>query len=245
MDVILLERIEQLGQMGDVVSVKPGFARNFLFPKKKALRASKGNLEKFEGQRKELEAENLTRKGEAVDIAARMEGLQVVVIRSAGEAGQLYGSVNARDVCAAVSEAGFRITRNQVVIERPVKMLGLFGIRVRLHPEVDAIVSVNVARSVDEAEQQKKLGRAIMSQDDEDRQADEEARVAALATAEAMFDPEAQAKVAQDLAQGEDEENAAEASTEAQGDVSEETDEIESASEEAPEATPDSAEKQD
>lgn len=208
MDVILLERIEKLGQMGDVVSVKPGYARNFLFPKKKALRASKGNLEHFESQRKELEAENLQRKSEAEDIAGRMEGLQVVVIRSAGEAGQLYGSVNARDIADAVTEGGFKIARNQVVIERPVKMLGLFDIRVRLHPEVDASVSVNVARSQDEAEQQRELGRAIISQEEEERQAEEEARLAAAQAAEEMFDPEAQERAAAELAESEDEEAA-------------------------------------
>jgi large subunit ribosomal protein L9 len=222
MEVILLERIEKLGQMGDVVSVKPGYARNFLFPKKKALRASKGNLEHFEGQRKELEADNLARKSEAEDIAGRMDGLQIPIIRSAGEAGQLYGSVNARDIAEGVIEGGFKVGRNQVVIERPIKMLGLFDVRVRLHPEVDATVSVNVARSEDEAEQQKKLGRALLSQEEEERQADEAAREAAAVAAEAMFDPEAKARAAEELAKADGDEAAddAEASSEDASDES-------------------------
>ena len=199
MEVILLERIERLGQMGDVVSVKPGYARNFLFPKKKALRASKGNLEHFEDQRKELEADNLARKSEAEDIARRMDGLQIPIIRSAGEAGQLYGSVNARDIAEGVIESGFKVSRNQVVIERPIKILGLFDIRVRLHPEVDTAIKINVARSKDEAEQQKKLGRALLSQEEEERQANEITEEAAVIAAETMFDPEAQARATEEL----------------------------------------------
>jgi len=208
MEVILLERIEKLGQMGDVVSVKPGYARNFLFPKRKALRASGSNIEHFEGQRRELEAENLARKSEAENIAGRMDGLQIPIIRSAGEAGQLYGSVNARDIAEGVIESGFKVNRNQIVIDRPIKMLGLFDVRVRLHPEVDATINVNVARSQDEAEQQNKLGRALLSQEEEERQADEEAREAAALAAEAMFDPEAQARAAKELAESDDDENA-------------------------------------
>ena len=199
MEVILLERIERLGLMGDVVSVKPGYARNFLFPKKKALRASKGNLEHFEDQRKELEADNLARKSEAEDIARRMDGLQIPIIRSAGEAGQLYGSVNARDIAEGVIESGFKVSRNQVVIERPIKILGLFDIRVRLHPEVDTAIKINVARSKDEAEQQKKLGRALLSQEEEERQANEITEEAAVIAAETMFDPEAQARATEEL----------------------------------------------
>jgi large subunit ribosomal protein L9 len=206
MDVILLERIEKLGQMGDVVNVKPGYARNYLFPQKKALRASKENLAQFETQRQQLEADNLARKSEAEDMAGRMDGLHVVIIRSAGESGQLYGSVNARDIAAEVGSAGFTINRSQVVIERPVKMLGLFDIRVKLHPEVDSSVTVNVARSEDEAEQQRKLGRAVISQEEEDRQAEEEAREAAAAAAEEMFEPEAQERAAEEIAQTVEEE---------------------------------------
>ena len=208
MEVILLERIEKLGQMGDVVSVKPGYARNVLFPKRKALRASGSNIEHFEGQRRELEAENLARKSEAENIAGRMDGLQIPIIRSAGEAGQLYGSVNARDIAEGVIESGFKVNRNQIVIDRPIKMLGLFDVRVRLHPEVDATINVNVARSQDEAEQQNKLGRALLSQEEEERQADEMAQEAAALTAEEMFDPEAQARAVEELAKADDDENA-------------------------------------
>ena len=199
MDIILLERIENLGQMGDVVSVKPGYARNFLFPRQKALRANNSNLQHFQTQRKELEAENLKRKSEAEDIANRINGLQVAIIRSAGEAGQLYGSVNARDIADAVSENGFKISRNQVVIDRPVKLLGIFDIRIRLHPEVDTFVSVNVARSEDEAKQQKKLGRAIIGGEDEQQQVEEELGQSARQRSEEIFEPEAQAKAAADL----------------------------------------------
>jgi large subunit ribosomal protein L9 len=193
--------------MGDVVSVKPGYARNFLFPKRKALRASGSNIERFEGQRRELETENLARKSEADDIAGRMDGLQIPIIRSAGEAGQLYGSVNARDIAEGLIESGFKVNRNQVVIDRPIKMLGLFNVRVRLHPEVDATISVNVARSHDEAKQQNKLGRALLSQEEEERQADEMAREAAALAAEVMFDPEAQARAVEELAKADDNKN--------------------------------------
>ena len=202
MNIILLERIENLGQMGDVVSVKPGYARNFLFPRQKALRASDANLQHFQTQRKELEAENLKRKSEAEDIANRMNGLQVAIIRSAGEAGQLYGSVNARDIADSMSDNGFKITRNQVVIDRPVKLLGIFDIRIRLHPEVDAFVSVNVARSEDEAKQQQELGRAIINGEDEQQHAEKELAQSAIKNTEEMFEPEAQAKAAADLAKG-------------------------------------------
>ena len=204
MDIILLERIENLGQMGDVVSVKSGYARNFLFPRKKALRASESNLQHFQTQRKELEAENLKRKSEAEDIANRLNGLKVAIIRSAGEAGQLYGSVNARDIADSVSDNGFKIARNQVVIDRPFKLLGIFDIRIRLHPEVDAFVSVNVARSEDEAKQQQKLGRAIIGGEDEQQQAEEELAQSVIQRSEEMFEPEAQAKAAAELAKEDD-----------------------------------------
>ena len=199
MDIILLERIENLGQMGDVVSVKPGYARNFLFPRKKALRANANNLRRFETQRKELEAGNLKRKTEAEDIAKRMNGLQLVIIRNAGEAGQLYGSVNARDVSDSVTENGYRVSRNQIVIDRPIKVLGIFDIRIRLHPEVSSFVTVNVARSADEAKIQKDLGHAVIAGDDEMQENEEDSQQAAvLATAE-IFEPEAQAKAAAQL----------------------------------------------
>jgi len=154
MQVILLERIEKLGQMGDVVSVKPGFARNFLLPKGKALRASKTNITHFEGQRAQLEARNLELKGEAGGVADKLSGQSFIVIRQAGEAGQLYGSVSNRDLAEVVSEGGFSITRNQVILDRPIKLLGLHEVRVSLHPEVISMVTVNVARSEEEAERQ-------------------------------------------------------------------------------------------
>tara|TARA_B100000676_G_scaffold305066_1_gene358473 strand:+ start:1184 stop:1858 length:675 start_codon:yes stop_codon:yes gene_type:complete len=170
MQVVLLERIERLGQMGDVVKVKPGYARNFLLPQKKALRATKSNLEHFEGQRQQLEADNLKRRDEAQSIADRLDGLGVIVIRSAGESGQLYGSVNARDIAEVVIEAGFTVTRDQVIVDRPTKALGFHEFRIRLHPEVEATVIANVARSEEEAEIQAKLGRAIVGDNEDEQQ---------------------------------------------------------------------------
>jgi large subunit ribosomal protein L9 len=156
LDVILLERVENLGQMGEVVKVRPGFARNFLLRQKKAMRATKDNLAYFEKQRAQLEAQNLTRKKDAEQVAGKLEGLRVVIIRQAGESGQLYGSVSARDLSDAVTAAGFTITRGQVVLEKPIKTLGLFPLRVVLHPEVSVQVTANVAQSGEEAEMQAK-----------------------------------------------------------------------------------------
>ena len=150
MDVILLERIENLGQMGDVVKVRPGFARNYLLPQKKALRASKENREHFERQRAQLEAVNLKRREEAAAVAGRMQNVWVELIRSAGESGQLYGSVSARDIAERLTEAGYTVERQQVQIDRPIKSLGLFEVKIALHPEVAVTVTVNVARSADE-----------------------------------------------------------------------------------------------
>jgi len=186
MEVVLLERIERLGQMGDVVNVKPGYARNFLLPQKKALRANKANLEHFEGQRQQLEAENLQRRDEAQSVADRLNGLKVTVIRSAGESGQLYGSVSGRDIADAVAEGGFTVGRQQVIVERPVKALGFHDFRIRLHPEVEAIVIANVARSEDEAQTQARLGRALIGMDDEDDQQDAAPEVAELLEPEAF-----------------------------------------------------------
>jgi large subunit ribosomal protein L9 len=152
MEVILLERIEKLGQMGDVVKVKPGYARNFLLPQKKALRASKDSLAFFEKQRAQLEAANLKRRDEAQAVAAKMDGLKVLMVRQAGESGQLYGSVSGRDVADAVKASGFTIERNQVNLDVPIKTLGTYAVRVSLHPEVAISVSVTVARSQEEAE---------------------------------------------------------------------------------------------
>jgi large subunit ribosomal protein L9 len=153
-EVILLQRIEKLGQMGDRVKVKPGFARNYLLPQKKAIRANADNLARFEQQRTQLEAQNLKRREEAERVAERVGGLAVVIIRQAGESGSLYGSVSSRDIAEAASAAGLTINRQQVVLEHPIKSLGLAQVRVVLHPEVSIPVSVNVARSAEEAEKQ-------------------------------------------------------------------------------------------
>jgi large subunit ribosomal protein L9 len=160
-ELILLQRVEKLGQMGDVVKVKPGYARNFLLPQKKAIRANKGNLAQFETQRAQLEAQNLKRKDEAERVAERMQGLSVVVIRQAGESGSLYGSVTSRDVADAAAVAGLTINRGQVILEHPIKSLGLATVRVVLHPEVSLPVTVNVARSAEEAEKQGRGERVV------------------------------------------------------------------------------------
>lgn len=156
MDVILLERIARLGQMGDTVKVKDGFARNFLLPQGKALRANEANLKKFEGQRAQLEAQNLERKNEAQAVADKLEGKSFVVVRSAGETGQLYGSVSTRDIADIITEAGFSLHRNQVELNHPIKTIGLHNVLIVLHPEVEVTVAVNVARSAEEAERQEK-----------------------------------------------------------------------------------------
>ncbi len=181
MQVVLLERVEKLGQMGDVVTVKPGFARNFLLPQSKALRATKDNLAHFEGQKAQLQAHNLSKKTEAEGMAKQLEGKKFVIIRQAAEAGQLFGSVNARDIADSVTEGGVTLSRNQVRIEQPIKMLGLFPVKVALHPEVVVSVTVNVARSPEEAEAQFKAGGAIKK----DLDADEPV---AAPPAAAMFD---------------------------------------------------------
>ena len=159
-ELILLQRIDKLGQMGDVVRVRPGFARNYLLPQKKALRASKENRQRFETERAQLEAQNLKRREEAERVAERVGGLSVIVIRQAGESGSLYGSVSARDIAEACTEAGLTISRQQVVLEHPIKTLGLSQVRVVLHPEVSLPVTVNVARSPAEAERQAR-GEAV------------------------------------------------------------------------------------
>jgi large subunit ribosomal protein L9 len=154
MQVILLQRIGRLGQMGDVVNVKDGFARNYLLPQKKALRATKENMTQFESQRSQLEANNLEHKKEAEAIAGKLEGKIFTAIRSAGDTGQLYGSVSTRDIADAVTAGGFTVDRRQVVLERPIKTLGLHQTKVALHPEVVVSVTLNVARSQEEAEKQ-------------------------------------------------------------------------------------------
>jgi large subunit ribosomal protein L9 len=154
MNVILLERVPKLGQMGDVVKVKPGFARNFLLPQKKALRATKENLARFETNRTQLEARNLELKKEAEAVAAKLDGQSFVAIRQAGDTGQLYGSVTTRDLVEIVTAGGFSIDRRQVVLDKPIKTLGLHATRIALHPEVIVAVTLNVARTEDEAQRQ-------------------------------------------------------------------------------------------
>ncbi|MFK7881094.1 50S ribosomal protein L9 [Roseobacter sp.] len=153
MQVILLERVAKLGQMGEVVDVKPGYARNFLLPQGKALSASKANIEAFEQQKAQLEARNLETKAEAASLAEKLDGQQFIVIRSASDAGALYGSVTTRDAAEAATEAGFSVDRKQVVLQ-PIKELGLHAVQVVLHPEVEATIELNVARSAEEAELQ-------------------------------------------------------------------------------------------
>jgi large subunit ribosomal protein L9 len=154
MEVILLERVAKLGQIGDVVRVKDGFARNFLLPRKKALRATDANRKRFETQRADIEARNLELKQEAKAVAEKLDGHAIVLIRQAGESGQLYGSVSPRDIAETLAQSRFKVSREQVVLNTPIKALGLHAVPVHLHPEVDVKITVNVARSAEEAERQ-------------------------------------------------------------------------------------------
>lgn len=154
MQVILLERVAKLGQMGEIVDVKPGYARNFLLPQGKALTASKANIAGFEAQKAQLEARNLETKSEAESLAEKLNGQQFIVIRAASDAGALYGSVTPRDAADAATEAGFSVDKKQVAVQGPIKALGLHSLTVRLHPEVEAEIVLNVARSAEEAELQ-------------------------------------------------------------------------------------------
>jgi large subunit ribosomal protein L9 len=165
MHVILLERIAKLGQMGDVVRVKDGFARNFLLPRGKALRANEANKKHFEGQRAQLEARNLELKKEAQSVADKLDGKTFVIIRQAGETGQLYGSVSTRDIAEAITAGGISVNRNQIVLSTPIKALGLHTLPVQLHSEVEAKITVNVARSAEEAERQAK-GEEIITREE-------------------------------------------------------------------------------
>lgn len=213
MDVILLERVEKLGQMGDIVTVKPGYARNFLLPRKKALRATKDNVALFEGQKTQLEAENLKRREEAEKIAARLDGMKVIMIRSAGDGGQLYGSVTARDIATGVTDGGVTIDRSQVVMDHPIKMLGLHDMRVVLHPEVSVTVAVNVARTEEEAARQTETGRAVTTAEDEEIAAAE----AAAAAAATLFESPPAEDLTETLAEAaEQEEVSSEAQPEAE-----------------------------
>ena len=171
MQVILLERVESLGQMGDVVNVKPGYARNFLLPRQKALRATKENVIFFDTQKKVLEAENLKKKGEAEKVSKKIDGLKIAIIRQASEAGQLYGSVTARDIADGVVEKGFKIDRTQVTMDRNYKLLGLYPVKIHLHPEVSVEITINIARSAEEAKIQEEKGEALIVKNDREHEA--------------------------------------------------------------------------
>lgn len=208
MQVILLERVENLGQMGEVVNVKPGYARNFLLPKVKALRATKDNIAYFEAQKAELEAINAKKREEAEKDAKKLDGQTVVIIRSAADSGQLYGSVTSRDIAESASTTGVKVDRNQVILDTNFKTVGLFPVRVRLHPEVDVEITINIARSADEAELQERKGGALITTE----------------TGETVIDTEEAAEIAEEAREehiaevvGEETEEEAEAEAAAEG----------------------------
>jgi large subunit ribosomal protein L9 len=186
MEVILLERVAKLGQMGETVRVKDGFARNFLLPKGKALRATKANKERFEGMRQNLETKNLEHRGEAQKVADKLDGQTFTAIRQASEGGQLYGSVSARDIADLVTEGGFEVVRSQIELHAPIKTIGQHKVGITLHPEVEVAVTLIVARNADEAERVKRGEDVTVRREDA-----EVAREQAAAAAEAFFDPEA------------------------------------------------------
>jgi len=186
MEVILLERVAKLGQMGEIVNVKSGFARNFLLKRNKALRATKENREKYEGMRADLEARNLQAKSEASKVAEKINGRNVIIVRQASETGQLYGSVSVRDIITALESDGVTVSRAQVLLDAPIKTIGQHKVSIAIHPEVEADVSVTVARSVAEAE------RINRGEDISTRQEDQDAAAEAIAAAGEFFDPEAQ-----------------------------------------------------
>lgn len=187
MQVILLERIGRLGQMGDVVKVRDGYARNFLLPKGKAMRATKTNLAQFETQRAQLEAQNLELKKEADAVSQKLEGQSFVALRQASEGGQLYGSVSTRDIADIVTEGGFTVSRGQIGLDRPIKTLGQHPVRIVLHPEVTVTVTVNVARTIEEAERLARGEDVTVRRDEEELEAQE-----AQEAAEKLFDEDAQ-----------------------------------------------------
>jgi large subunit ribosomal protein L9 len=186
MEVILLERVAKLGQMGEVVKVRDGYARNFLLKRKKALRATAENRAKYDGMKAELEANNIQAKGEAAKVAEKIEGRDIVIIRQASESGQLFGSVSVRDIVVALAADGITISRPQVWLDAPIKTIGKQKVAIAVHPEVEATITVTVARSADEAERIKR------GEDISTRQEDQDAAAEALAAAGEFFDPEAQ-----------------------------------------------------
>jgi large subunit ribosomal protein L9 len=187
MEVILLERVGRLGQMGDVVRVKDGFARNFLLPKGKALRATKDNRSRFETMKVDLEARNLEQRGEAEKVGKKLDGQNFTVLRQAAEGGQLYGSVSPRDIAMLIVEGGFQIDRDQITLNAPIKNIGMHKVPIALHPEVEVTINVAVARNADEAARLARGENVTVVRTDE-----EEAQAEALANAEKFFDPEAQ-----------------------------------------------------
>jgi len=187
-ELILLQRVEHLGQMGEIVKVKPGYARNCLLPKQKAIRANKANRERFEQQRAQLEVQNIKRRDEAERVAERIGSLTVVVIRQAGESGGLYGSVSARDIAEATTAAGLSVTRSQIILAHPIKSLGLSQVRMVLHPEVSIPITVNVARSPEEAERQGRGERVGQAAAEEEEAADEQPEFDPAA----LFEPDAE-----------------------------------------------------
>ncbi len=213
MDVILLERVAKLGQMGDVVKVRDGYARNYLLPKGKALRANNANKARFETERAQLEARNLERRGEAQQVADRLDGKSFIVVRAAGETGQLYGSVAARDIVEILDGEGFTIGRSQVELRTPIKAIGMHEVIISLHAEVDVKIQFNVARSIDEAERQAK-GEDLTSAD-AIYGADEQEEV----KAEELFDEGVEFETAADDEAAEKAEAEAEAATEAEAEV--------------------------
>jgi large subunit ribosomal protein L9 len=186
MEVILLERVAKLGQMGEVVKVRDGYARNFLLKRKKALRATAENRARYDGMKAELEANNIQAKGEAAKVAEKIEGRDVIIIRQASESGQLFGSVSVRDIVGALAADGITISRPQVWLDAPIKTIGRQKVTIAVHPEVEAAITVTVARSADEAERIKR------GEDISTRQEDQDAAAEALAAAGEFFDPEAQ-----------------------------------------------------
>jgi large subunit ribosomal protein L9 len=187
MEVILLERVAKLGQMGEVVRVKDGFARNYLLPKGKALRATQANKSKFETMKVELQVQNLAAKGEAEKVGAKLDGQSFMVLRQASESGQLYGSVTPRDLAMLMSDGGFLVNRSQIALNVPIKSIGVHKVPVVLHPELEVTITVNVARSADEAE---RLARGEDVTVRREQGEEEEKAEAALATAEKFFEPE-------------------------------------------------------
>jgi large subunit ribosomal protein L9 len=206
MEVILLERIGKLGQMGDVVRVKDGFARNFLLPRGKALRATADNKARFESMKAELQAKNAASKGEAAKLASSLDGKTVIIIRQASEAGQLYGSVSSRDIASMLASDGAKISRSQVSLNAPIKALGQYKVPLALHPEVEVAITAIVARSADEAERIKRGEDVTIRRSDE-----QEAAAAATAAAEALFEPGAGPKEEGDAGAAEGEAAPAEA----------------------------------